>query len=142
MSDQDWDPAAEHEAPADSVGPGIEPADAKPQYPTLEAWMDGWFVRTVRRRTGRAGVVWCAQWWEHAEARSRLSALWGAWEQAQIDLGSAPSGWWIWHFDAHWGQLTSPAGPFTACGADRHEPDPDPLPSAPRLVEVAGTDAG
>ena len=140
MSDEDWDPAADHEVTAGSAGAEAEAAEAQPQYDSLDAWMDDWFVRVVRRRVGRGGIVWCAQWWAHAEAASRLGALWGAWEQAQIDLGSAPSQWWVWHFDAHWAVLTNPAGPFAACTADRHEPDADRLPSAPRSMQ--DTEAG
>ncbi|HEV2810242.1 MAG TPA: DUF4913 domain-containing protein [Acidimicrobiales bacterium] len=48
----------------------------------------------------------------HAEAASRLGALWGAWEQAQIDLGSAPSQWWVWHLRRPVGRAHQPRRPF------------------------------
>jgi hypothetical protein len=141
MSDAEWDPTMPHPA-SDTVqdpSPAPEPApsvEAAPQYATLTAWMDDWFLQVVRRRVGRGSVSWCAQWWAHPEAASRLGALWAAWEESRTTGGAALSQWWLWHFDAHWPVLTNPAGPFSACTPERHVADPSPLPSAPVPAHV------
>src|SRR5664280_721364 len=49
------------------------------RHPTLEDWVTEFFAPTFCRSIS-PGVRWCAQWWDHAEAISRLEALWRSWE--------------------------------------------------------------
>ena len=58
---------------------------------------------------------WCARWWEHPEAVSRLEALWEAFESARRDPAPAMSSWWRDHVDHHMAVLTGPYGPFERC---------------------------
>jgi hypothetical protein len=111
---------------ADSVGVDVV-ALPRPQFPSLDRWVEEWLSQVLRRRTV-GGVHWCRRWWAHPEALDRLGALWGAWEAAQLEGGAAQSHWWLGHLEPHWNALTSSAGPFAACDRQHHAPPVDPLP--------------
>jgi len=87
-------------------------------YPSLEAWVVNHFSRVYVRPLG--GVHrWCAQWWQHAEAISRLQALWRTWETLRVE----PLGLDTWlreRLDHHLPHLLAATGPFTSCTPDRH----------------------
>lgn len=100
-----------------------------PVYESVHEWVTGWLAHMVRRRLGGGGTAWCARWSEHDEAVARLGALWAAWETTNVEGGTAPSAWWVHHFDPHWAVLTASNGAFASCGPDRHNPDPPPLPT-------------
>jgi len=108
-------------------GPGDAPFE--PYYPSLEQWVVGYFAPTYARPVNPA-VRWCAQWWDHGEAISRLEALWRSWEVGRLDelRGIA-----LWHrdfLDSQLAMLTSTTGPFAQCTPDRHAPT-KPLPTVP-----------
>ena len=62
-------------------------------------------------------VSWCARWWEHAEALSRLMACWEAFEVMRLEPAPALSVWWRDHLDVHMAALTRVNGPFKQCDA-------------------------
>ena len=98
------------------------------RYPSLEAWVVGHFTRVYTRRHG-GPMRWCRQWWQHAEAITRLEALWRSWET----LRHEPLGMDAWlreRLDHHLPQLMSAAGPFAACTPDKHT-DPGELATTP-----------
>lgn len=82
-------------------------------------------------RLDGGATAWCAQWDEPDEAVARLVTLWAAWEATNLEGGSAPSVWWVHHLDPQWAVLTATNGPLAACNANRHQPDPPPLPPQP-----------
>ena len=95
-------------------------------FPSLESWVVQWFSPVMARRMGTQ-VCWCREWWQHAEAGSRLQALWWAWEEARLAPGGDTAlGWWL-KLDQALVILMGPTGPFAACTPDRHSP-PKPLP--------------
>ena len=95
-------------------------------FPSLEAWVVQWFSPVMARRMGTQ-VCWCREWWQHAEAGSRLQALWWAWEEARLAPGGDTAlGWWL-KLDQALVVLMGPTGPFAGCTPDRHSP-PKPLP--------------
>ncbi len=109
-------------------------AGKRPLYATLDAWVGEHLSPLIRRRFG-GSLTWCAQWWRHAEAVSRLTALWHEWERARAQGGL--SDWWLHHADPHLRVLMSrDDGPFMACKPPEgdqpgeHRPLP-PLPVAP-----------
>jgi hypothetical protein len=115
-------------------------APATPLYPNVAAFVDDYLRRVVERRvvTGAsAGVHWCAQWWAHPEALSRIYALWRAWEALRVtDAAFGMSVWWRDHLDPHLTQLTSEYGPFGRCqpagdGRPARHHEPQPLPTEP-----------
>ncbi len=65
---------------------------------------------------------WCARWYEHPEAITRLWALRAQQLIAADEGASALSAYLRDHFDHHIGVLTGQTGPFHACLPEKHEP--------------------
>ena len=143
---QDFVHPAAGDAPAgaDETGEG-EPFE--PRYPSLEQWVGDYFAPMFARPLSPT-VRWCAQWWDHAEAISRLEALWRTWEVARLDELRGLATWYRDYLDAQLPVLLGAGGPFAQCTPDRHspikplhtvpapdgywddEPDGEPLPAA------------
>jgi hypothetical protein len=104
--DQDQEPEQEEEPP-------------KPEYSRVEDWVTDYFTPMFRRTLG-GEFRWCAQWWEHGEAISRLTALWHAWEALRLQPGTGMSAWYSAHLDHHLPVLLGARGPFYQCSEDRH----------------------
>ena len=103
----------------------------RPVYACTEDWVSDYFVPMFRRTLG-GEYRWCAQWWQHAEAISRLSALWQAWEVHRLQPGTGISLWYREHLDHHLPILMGPRGPFYQCSEDTHrEPHEAALVPAP-----------
>ncbi|GAB7192822.1 hypothetical protein NUM3379_35310 [Kineococcus sp. NUM-3379] len=100
----------------------------EPFYPSVVAWVEGYFAPMYARALG-PNTRWCARWWDHAEAHSRLDALWRSWETLRLDPFMGMATWYRDHLDSQLGALLNPAGPFAQCGA-RHSPL-TPLPTEP-----------
>ncbi|MEH1124726.1 DUF4913 domain-containing protein [Micromonospora sp. CPCC 206061] len=102
-------------SPAGEAASGI-PIELR--YPTLEQWVVEHFVRVYARPVG-GQIRWCARWWEHAEAITRLEALWRSWETLRIEpLGL--DAWLRERLDHHLPHLLGPSGPFASCNPERH----------------------
>jgi hypothetical protein len=91
----------------------------EPVYASAEDWVAGYFLPMFRRTLG-GECRWCRQWWQHAEAISRLTALWQAWEVHRLDLGTGISAWYRDHLDHHLPILLGTRGPFYQCSEDTH----------------------
>lgn len=148
--DDNWDAAfasvdaGGEAAPGEEMKPGVEtdPGDqsepdagseaAPPlRYPNVEAWVGGWLAAAAARQLG-GPFVWCAEWWRHVEAVSRLEAMWRTWEALRHDAVFGMSVWWRDHADPHLAVLLSrDGGPFAGCGVSRHTELPDLASSAP-----------
>ena len=114
---------------ADSAGGGDEPF--LPYYGSLEEWVVSMFAPTFCRRSTPA-FRWCPQWWRHAEAISRLEALWRSWEQLRLDPLMGMASWYRDHLDHQLPILTAADGPFAGCDSTRHfHPERDRLPHDP-----------
>jgi len=101
-------------------------------YPTLERFVTEQLAPLYRRSLAGNETTWCPQWWRHAEAISRLEALWRAWEHLRLDAALGMSVWFRDHADPHMGVLLSAEGPFKGCGPEKgHSPRLDPLPVDP-----------
>ncbi len=86
-------------------------------------------AQVVRRRLG-GHLTWCPEWYRHAEAVMRLTAMWEEWERAREE--GTTSHWWLDHCDPHLAVLMSrDNGPFMACTEREHRPL-GPLPLGPR----------
>ncbi|GII56094.1 hypothetical protein Pth03_44830 [Planotetraspora thailandica] len=90
-----------------------------PVYATVEEWVTDRFVPMYRRTLG-GEFRWCAQWWKHAEAISRLTALWHAWEALRLEAGTGMGVWYRDHLDHQLPILLGPRGPFYQCSEDEH----------------------
>lgn len=63
---------------------------------------------------------WCSRWWEHAEAITRLEAVWEAFEVMRLQPPPSLSTWLRDHFDPHMRMLTDLHGVFHRCDVDKH----------------------
>ncbi|RKS80630.1 uncharacterized protein DUF4913 [Motilibacter peucedani] len=120
-------------APAAGVPPRepVAPRDEwVPLFGSLAEFVEGFFVVAFARTLGGPSGMWCAQWWDHAEAIMRLEALWRTFEAARLDPDKGMATWFAHHLDHHLPVLLSSSGPFGQCRPDEHRPPP-PLPSLP-----------
>ncbi|MEU1627744.1 DUF4913 domain-containing protein [Streptomyces sp. NPDC020096] len=96
-------------------------------YPDLATWVEEHLSKLIQRRLG-GSLTWCTEWYRHAEAVSRLNAMWQEWEAAVAE--ATMSNWWLYHCDPHLSVLMSKdAGPFMACKPGDHR-KLEPLPIA------------
>jgi Domain of unknown function (DUF4913) len=110
---------------------GREPQRLTPQYPGVTPWVEQHFIRMFKRTLG-GEFRWCAQWWRHAEAISRLTALWYAWEVMRLQGSTGMGIWYRDHLDHQLPILLGARGPFYQCSEQEHiephEPIADPVP--------------
>jgi Domain of unknown function (DUF4913) len=139
-------------APSDSrpAGGGLPP-DAEdetagaevpePVYTALEDWLIDYFLPMFRRTLG-GEFRWCAQWWQHGEAISRLGALWRAWEVLRLQPGTGIGTWYREHLDHQLPILMGARGPFYQCSETSHrEPwQAAAAPAPPGWQELSGSD--
>ena len=97
------------------------PADSAPQpvFSSTEEWVTCHFIPMYRRPLG-GEYRWCAEWWRHAEAITRLTALWHAWEALRLQPGTGMATWLRDHLDHQLPVLLSRSGPFAMCSQDEH----------------------
>jgi len=126
--DDDWEPESDgtlYELPA-------EGADKPPLiYAALPAFVTEQLAPLYRRNLNSQDRTWCAEWWRHAEAVSRLEALWRAWEHLRLDPALGMSVWFRDHLDHHMAVLLDAEGPFKGCKPDAHAERMQPLPLKP-----------
>ena len=91
--------------------------------------MTSHFLPMFRRPLG-GEFRWCAQWWRHAEAITRLTALWQSWEAMRLQPGTGMISWLRDCLDHQLPVLLSRGGPFAACSEDEHI-DPRAARAAP-----------
>lgn len=117
-------------APGDRAGSATEAAvlaaqraeeKLEPAYLDVESWVTEHFAPMYARPLG-GEFRWCPRWWEHAEAISRLEALWRSWETLRGDAGLGMATWYRDHLDSQLTILIGNRGPFALCSPDRHEP--------------------
>jgi len=91
----------------------------EPVYTAVEDWVTGYFLPMFRRTLG-GEFRWCAWWWQHGEAISRLSSLWHAWEVLRHQPGTGIGIWYRDHLDHQLPILLGARGPFYQCGETAH----------------------
>ncbi len=90
-----------------------------PLYGSVQDWVDRHFLPMYRRPLG-GEYRWCAQWWRHAEAITRLTALWQSWEAMRLQPGTGMISWLRDCLDHQLPVLLGRGGPFAACSEDEH----------------------
>ena len=91
----------------------------QPVYHNVEEWVTRHFLPMFRRPLG-GEYRWCAQWWRHAEAITRLTALWQSWEAMRLQPGTGTANWLRDHLDHQLPVLLGRSGPFSQCSEDEH----------------------
>src|SRR6266487_3193209 len=74
----------------------------------------------IRLRPLGGEYRWCLQWWQHAEAITRLTALWHSWEALRLEPGIGMATGLRDHLDHHLTVLLGRGGPFAQCSEDEH----------------------
>ncbi|GLW36023.1 DUF4913 domain-containing protein [Actinoplanes regularis] len=91
-----------------------------PLYPNVEEWVNTYLLPTFPRPYGAVGMTrwyWCARWWAHDEAVTRMMALWYAWENARLEMTGMVG--WLQQLDHHLPILCGEDGPFRGCNAGK-----------------------
>jgi hypothetical protein len=126
---------------------GRQDPPPQPVYSSVQDWVNSHYLPMFRRPLG-GEYRWCAEWWRHAEAITRLTALWHAWEALRLQPGTGMATWLRDHLDHQLPVLLGRTGPFAMCSEDEHidprqartkQPPPgwwDPAqpPRAPRAI--------
>ena len=102
-----------------SSGNGDGTPAPHPVYSSVEEWVTSHFLPMFRRPLG-GEYRWCAQWWRHAEAITRLTALWHTWEALRLQPGTGMATWLRDHLDHQLPVLLGRTGPFAMCSEDEH----------------------
>jgi hypothetical protein len=101
----------------------------EPAYYAVEDWVTSYFLPMFRRTLG-GEYRWCAQWWQHGEAISRLTALWHAWEVLRLQPGTGIATWYRDYLDQQLPILMGARGPFYQCSETTHR-EPHESAAAP-----------
>lgn len=107
------------QATSNAPAPGEDGTPPEPMYDSVEAWVTGLFLPMFRRPLG-GEFRWCRQWWQHAEAITRLTALWHSWEALRLEPGTGMAVWLRDHLDHQLTVLLGRGGPFAQCSEDEH----------------------
>lgn len=122
-------PDEERDEPVEDIRRDEEAAarEADLHYGNVSEFVADRFIYLVPPPAPGSGLVWCPEWFRHAQALSRLDAIWRAWESLRFDNALGMSNWWTYHVDPHMRALMDPVtGPFWRC-ANGHQ-DPGALP--------------
>jgi hypothetical protein len=95
------------------------PAVAGLRYERLEGWGHDYFLPNFKRPIG-GEIRWCNEWQQHAEAITRLEALWRSWEHLRLDAALGMATWLTNHLDPQLAALHSRSGTFAQCQPERH----------------------
>ena len=125
---QTHDPATPR---VDRARPAGEAAVNEPCYATVEDFVRELLAPMYRRALDGTDRSWCPEWWRHAEAISRLDALWRAWEHLRLDPDTGMSVWFRDHADHHMAVLLDSEGPFKRCSPIKGHRALDELPLEP-----------
>jgi Domain of unknown function (DUF4913) len=104
------------------TSPGVADTGPEPLMPVyfgVEEWVRGQFLPMYRRPLG-GEFRWCGEWWRHAEAITRLTALWHSWESMRLEPGTGIACWLRDHLDHQLPVLLGRSGPFAQCSEDEH----------------------
>ena len=121
---------------------GEAPAAPRTYFGSMMEWFERWLRPTYRRSTHGDLREWCEQWWQHAEALSRMDALWRAWEALRLDPGTGLSVWWRDHADHHLAALLDADGPFKGCGDGHVDDSPEMLRHTSPPAEMFAPEPG
>jgi hypothetical protein len=116
----------------DTTNDGGKDGDGRPElfYASLDEFVREQLAPMYRRALDGTQRTWCPEWWRHAEAISRLEALWRAWEHLRLDPATGMSVWFRDHADHHMAVLLDSDGPFKRCSPEKghNERQLEPLP--------------
>ena len=115
---------------ADAARAALEDEPPALVYTNVLDFMTGYLMPIYRRSLSGSATTWCPEWWRHAEANTRLEALWRSWEHLRLDPATGISVWLRDHLDHHMRVLLDTDGPFKGCSPEKghNEQRLKPLP--------------
>lgn len=116
------------------MDPAMQQAPEQPElaYSNCADFVEQFLLPSWRHTT--AGVRWCAYWWKHSEAISRLDALWRSFEAQRHGDPNGMAIWWRDFADPIMSSLTRDNGTFALCDAisgEHGEPKMWPVKTPP-----------
>ncbi|MDN6301726.1 MAG: DUF4913 domain-containing protein [Brevibacterium aurantiacum] len=113
----------------------VEAEDIELWYPNVDRFLHEFLLPSWRHTPG---AKWCRKWYLHAEAVSRLDALWRAYEAMRVGDPTGMAVWWRDYADPIMAALTSENGTFMSCDhrMDTHHPMPQWVASHAPAVTV------
>lgn len=118
------------------IHPGAE--EVKLWYPNVDRFLHEFMLPSWRHTGGR----WCRKWFLHAEAVSRLDALWRSYEAMRVGDPTGMAVWWRDFADPLMSSLTSESGTFAGCDASMGEHQPIDVWPAAHAPEITVPDEG
>jgi hypothetical protein len=76
-------------------------------YGPAEQFLHEQLLPSYIRKQGQQ-ARWCKHWYLHAEAISRVTAMWRSWEKLRLEAGTGASDWWLHHADPHMKSYLAP----------------------------------
>lgn len=102
--------------------PAAEPVQVVLRFASLPVFVEDFVLPNwVHRMGDQYAGRWCRSWWEHAEAVTRLEAIWEAFEVMRQQPPPSFSTWLRDHFDSHMRMLTAVEGVFYRCNGEDHD---------------------
>ena len=75
------------------------PRDHPPlQFQTLDKFVEKLIALIYERGLDGQTATWCPEWWHHAGAVYRLTALWQAWEHMHVHEGPVGAAKWLVYY--------------------------------------------
>jgi len=111
-------------------------AQVVPEFASVDTFVEEYVLPNWRHTP--ADSRWCATWWRHAEAVTRLEAVWEAFEVMRLEPAPSLSTWWRDHLDVHMRALTAVEGTFAGCTASKHTKVHDQQPQWTADAPAAG----
>lgn len=108
-------------------------------YPNVDRFLHEFLLASWRHDTS---TKWCRKWYLHAEAVSRLDALWRAYEAMRVGDPTGMAVWWRDYADPLMASLISTSGTFAGCDARRDQHTPMPTWGADHAPPVTVPDEG
>ncbi|WP_331766012.1 DUF4913 domain-containing protein [Embleya sp. NBC_00896] len=101
---------------ADATDADVVPDVRRLVFESTEEFVVLYIASVFQSAPDDAERAWCPEWWRHAQALSRFTALWRSYEAHHAD-GSI-SDWLLYCADPHLRSLRAPdSGPFSRCSA-------------------------
>jgi len=110
-------------------------------YGSVDEFVREHLVNIYRRKVGpQSQRRWAAEWWQSAEAISRLESLWRSWEHLRLEGTTGMSVWWLQHADPQMRALMDPDGPFALSEDENKRGGPLPYTAPPvgMFLDVRG----
>lgn len=128
------------ESPSTATDEGeVTAEDIELWYPNVDRFLHEFLLPSWRHDTS---TKWCRKWYLHAEAVSRLDALWRAYEAMRVGDPTGMAVWWRDYADPLMASLTSTTGTFAGCDARRDQHAPMPTWRADHAPSITVPDEG